>query len=257
MTPQRLAHVFLLAAALAAVAEAQTNSLFRGSSRMGPAAAPTSQPIGGATELLLPLPGSGLQPQSPTPAAAPGNEYLLRRSLIAVTAPQPKKVQVHDLVTIIVREDKRASTDSNLKSDKNWEIKSELAKWFRISDARWLAQDFERGTPEADFSFDNQYEGKGQVERQDTLTLRITAEIIDVKPNGTLVLEARKVIENDEDKQTITLTGICRSEDVTAQNTVLSTQLADATVNTQHEGPARDAARRGWLMKALDKLRPF
>lgn len=253
----RISTFTLFAAIACDVTLAQTNSLFRRSARSGATTgAPATQPA--MPELILPAEGE-MQPMhmGSFDQAPPANVTLLRRSLIAVDAPAPKKVQVHDLVTIIVREDKRASSDANLKSDKTWEIKTELAKWFRLHDARWIAQDFERGTPETDFSLDSQYEGKGKVERQDTLTMRITAEVIDVKPNGTLVLEARKVIKNDEDQQTVTLTGICRAEDVTAQNTVLSTQLADATVNAQNEGPARDAARRGWLMKAFDKLRPF
>jgi flagellar L-ring protein precursor FlgH len=76
--------------------------------------------------------------------------------------------------------------------------------------------------------------------------------VVDVKPNGTLALEARKHIENDDEKLTISLTGFCRPEDVAADNTVLSTQMFDLRVNKQHQGEVRNAQKKGLLTKLLD-----
>lgn len=245
--------MILLAACVASEALAQSNSLLR---RRGTTPAATSQPV--MAELILPAPvGGGRNRVSPLDAPAAPNQTLMRHSLIAVEAPTPRKIQTHDLLTIIVREDKRSSSDANLKSEKSWKIETELAKWFRIKNGQWQQQGFNGGVPATDFELDSEYEGKGKTDRKDTLQMRVTATVIDVKPNGTLILEAKKSIELDEDEQIITLTGMCRSEDVTAQNTVLSTQLADVNVSVTHKGPARDAAKRGWLMKAFDFLKPF
>lgn len=221
------------------VAAAQTNSLRKAGIAHAPA-----QPVSTTVRSQVEAP--------------PPNPVLLNHSLIAVEAPKPRLVQVHDLVTIIVREDKRAMSDANLENEKRWRINSELSKWFRLdSRDRLVPQTFPRGTPGIGFDFNNRYEGEGRTTRADSLITRITAEVVDVKPNGTLVLEARKTIEVDEDTQILTLTGICRREDVDASNTILSTQLADAHITARHLGPARDAARRGWLMRGLDLLRPF
>ncbi len=232
---------------------AQTNSLAkRGRQMLGHTPPPTSQPAA-QNDVILGSPGPAVLPSPDTV-----NPVLLAISPIAVEVPPPRKMQVHDLVTVIVREDKKSTSDSKLESEKQWQIDAELKKWFRLDlHDRLVPQTFPNGTPGFDFEFNNKYDGEGKVDRSDTLTLRITATVIDVRPNGTLVLEARKRIKNDEDVQVMTLTGTCRTEDVTAQNTVLSTQLADAEVVTEHTGPARDAARRGWLMKAVDLLRPF
>jgi len=72
-----------------------------------------------------------------------------------------------------------------------------------------------------------------------------------------LVLEARKRIQHDDEISTITLTGNCRKEDVTPENTVLSTQLADASVSVVNRGALRAASSRGWISKFLDWLKPF
>jgi flagellar L-ring protein precursor FlgH len=107
------------------------------------------------------------------------------------------------------------------------------------------------------FGFDNNLEHEGKQERRDDLTLRIAAEVIDVKPNGQLILEAKKKIQNDEELQDITLTGACRGEDVTADNTVLSTQLLNLNINVQNKGAVRDASSRGWFSWLWDATRAF
>jgi flagellar L-ring protein precursor FlgH len=248
----------LIMGLLCSTADAQSNSLFRrGASAASPT--PTTQPASGAREILLPTPPvyatprGGLEDVPPPP-----NEVLLAASLIAVEAPPPRRISVHDRVTIIIREEKRSTSDSDLKREKKWEIDAALKKWIRLNEeCKLIPQVFPAGNPAIDLEYDDKYKGKGKVERKDSLITRVTASVIDVKPNGDLVLEAKKDIKIDEDRQVIKLTGICRSEDVTAQNTVLSTQLADARIDVQHSGPARDAARRGWLARIWDFIRPL
>ena len=78
-----------------------------------------------------------------------------------------------------------------------------------------------------------------------------------MKPNGTLVLQARKQIKTDDEEQQFILTGTCRVEDVSADNTILSTQLFDLQLEKNHNGAVRDATKRGWFLKFLDALNPF
>jgi flagellar L-ring protein precursor FlgH len=215
-------------------------------------APPRPRPIFAGPEARRPL------TMNQQPAKPPMNPAVRAASLIAVELPQPEKVIVGDLVTIIVREDKKFTSDSRLKSDKDWQVKSEFAKWFRLDPHdRLIPTNFPNGTPGVDFDFQSGYEGKGQFDREDSLITRIQALVIDVKPNGNLVLEAKKRITIDEEDQIATLTGVCRSKDLTAQNSVLSTQVADLEIAVSHSGATRDAARRGWLMRLFDLLRPI
>lgn len=242
---------------LACSAPAQSNSMLK--LRRAPAsAAPASQPA-------LPgmvAAGPAIRPPYAAPSLddpGPANPALAAASPIAVEVPKPTRIGVHDLVTIIVREDKKFITDSKLQSEKEWKVNSAFEQWFRLDpEDRLVPQNFERaGPPGVKFNFKNEYDGQGKVNRQDSLITRIQAEVIDVKPNGNLVLQARKQIGVDEELQTATLTGVCRSKDITAQNTVLSTQVADAQIVVSHSGAARDASRRGWLMRVFDLLRPI
>ena len=236
-------------------ASAQSNSLLGNNTPRG---VPAAQPADGAAEVLLPIAPAPLVGGGVNDDALPQNEVLLLASMWAVAPPKPRKLLVHDLLTIIVREEKRSSSDSDLKREKKWKIQAELQKWIRLNKQDHLIpQLFADGNPAIDLNYNDKYEGKGGTERKDTLITRVTAEIIDIKPNGLLVLQATKDIRVDNDRQQVTLTGTCRTEDVTPQNTVLSTQLADAKIDIQHTGPSRDAARRGWLARAWDFIRPL
>lgn len=256
-------------------APAQSNSLFQRGASTGLAdaaqAAARPRTPGGGTTTTLPQPAApqraaplaggmqpGLRPVAPSAAMATAvNPVLLTSSTIAVRTPEPQRIQVHDQITVIVREDKQAVTNAKLESKKDWKVDSALEQWFRLDKDDRLVGQFPQGPPGVDFDFKGDYKGEGRVNRKDSLITRIQATVVDVKPNGTLVLEARKEIQIDEEKQAVTLTGTCRAADVSAQNTILSTQIADLTIRTRHSGAARDATRRGWLMRAFDFLRPI
>lgn len=235
------------------IALAQNNSLLQRGRSLRPAGDATStQP---AAHSIAP---AGTAVHAPPPGgSSAANAGLRAASLIAVELPEPKRIGVHDLITIIVREDKTSVTDAKSQSDKDWKITSGLDKWFRLNLHDHLVAQTFPDSPGVEFDFKSQYGGKGKIDRKDSFTMRITASVIDVKPNGNLVIEARKKIKIDEEEQVITLTGICRSEDVTAQNTVLSTQLADLELRAEHDGAARDAERRGWIKRLVDALRPM
>ncbi len=266
-TTWRRASLALLAAVAAAAwtapVGAQSNSLLHGNARPQRAAGrpvPTTQPATGRP--LSPVAGIGIRPTSTASVAAteepPPNPVLLAVSPFAVKPPEPRTIKVHDLVTIVIRESRTSLNDAKMRSEKEWEMKAELAKWFRLDlHDRLVPQTFADGTPGVDFKFENNYEGRGKYDRKDSLTTRITAHVIDVKPNGNLALEARKRIKVGDEVLIATLTGECRADDVNAQNTVLSTQIADLEIEMPDAGAVRDATRRGWLMRLFDLLRPI
>ncbi len=80
---------------------------------------------------------------------------------------------------------------------------------------------------------------------------------MDVKPNGTFAVQARKRIKHDEEEQEYTLTGICRAGDLTPDNTLLSTQMHDLSIERLTKGAVRDTTNRGWIPKLLDFVNPF
>ncbi len=169
----------------------------------------------------------------------------------------PKTFRPNDLITIIVREQRKFEADADLETKKQFDINSELDAFFKPTTGGLGAATFHRGKPNVSYKYDHKTKNEGDTNREDKLTTRLTARIIDVKPNGQLVLEARGRVEHDDEISVITLTGVCRKEDVTADNTILSTLIAEKNVVVKNEGALRAASRRGWIPQLLDALRPF
>ena len=80
---------------------------------------------------------------------------------------------------------------------------------------------------------------------------------MDVKPNGNIVLEASGQTHHDKEVHTLRFTGMCRSIDVSPDNTVLSTQIADKKIDIVTKGTIRNATRAGWAGELYDWIRPL
>ena len=186
-----------------------------------------------------------------------GNPLLEASSLIAVPVKPPKEFQRHDIITIIVRQQKKFEADGELRTKKKFELESTLDAFFKFIDDGIGASAFRRGKPNVEYEFESRVKNEGDTTREDIFTTRISGHIVDVKPNGNLVIEARSRIKHDEEEALVTVTGVVRSTDVTPDNTVLSTQVANLTIDVKNTGAVRDASTRGWLIRTLDFLKPI
>jgi flagellar L-ring protein precursor FlgH len=188
----------------------------------------------------------------------PGTRAIEMTSLIAVPPLPPRKFKVNDLVNIIVRQQKQYQADGKLNTKDEWNLEGKLSQWFRIWPRNRLgASTLSVGDPAFQWNSTNENKMKGENERQDKFITYIQATIIDVKPNGNLVLEAKMEEQHDEERFSITLTGVCRSEDVTPTNSILSTQIANLVLVEKNHGALRDATKRGWIPKILDFTKLF
>ena len=179
-------------------------------------------------------------------------------SFFAVPEPEPKTLKAHDLVQIIVREQSEITSKGTNNMTRDSELDAKVSNFVKLKLSSLTLQGLQPATtPEINLSGKRSFQGQGEVDRSDSFTARITAEVVDVKPNGTLVLQARKTIKTDEEEQQFILTGICRVEDITADDTVLSTQLFDLELQKNHKGDVRQATKRGSLGKLLDVINPF
>jgi len=195
----------------------------------------------------------------------PGNRIspeVARLSLVAVQLPEPRKFAMHDLVTIIVRESVQSDSRAKLDSNKGIELTGAIAQFPNLQVKDLLEfqlgqSDLNKGKPELDLKFENEFEGKASYNRRDSFITRITAEIIDIKPNGNLVLEARKYIQSDKESLKMILSGVCRSDDISAYNTVLSTELFDLRLVKKHGGELRKATKKGLVTKLFEFIFNF
>jgi len=170
----------------------------------------------------------------------------------------PKARCVGDTLTISVLESTKTSIDASSTSKK----KSEST--FGIPNAGGLGAKFinpylaaATGDKIYDVTGNHTYDGAGSVARNSAFSTTIAARVVEVLPNGDMVVQATKEVLINREKQTMTLTGIVRQYDITPGNIVSSSFVADLRVNLSGKGFVADANRPGWLFTFLQKVSPF
>jgi flagellar L-ring protein FlgH len=104
---------------------------------------------------------------------------------------------------------------------------------------------------------DSSFEGSGSTSRETTLQTSLTARVIDVLPNGYLVVEGMREIRVNNENQSVYLTGVIRPDDIGPRNTVLSSAVAQMSVRVQGKGVVSQPIKPGWLFKILTGILPF
>lgn len=213
--------------------------------------------------LLFQKSGGSLLRAGLAAANDPNQAKLSQVSYTSLADPEPKTIRKHDLITIVIKEESAFTSKGDAALKRESDFDAQLNAWARLNlDRLTLAPGKTGGAgggaiPEVKMTGTRDFTGDGSVDRTDTLTARITGEVVDIKPNGTLVIQARKLIRTDEEEQQFILSGTCRAEDVASDNTVLSTQIFDLQLQKNHKGTVREATRRTWLQKLLDVVSPF
>jgi flagellar L-ring protein precursor FlgH len=185
-------------------------------------------------------------------------------SYVTTRAVPTRTFKKYDIITVLIVEQAKASGEGTLERSRSLEKKFTINEWARLTRRNGgytlrpaLTEDGVKITPTWDLEYEDADDREGVIDRKDKLEARVAAVIVDVKPNGNLVIEAKSVTLLNKETRNITLTGMVRAEDVRPDNTVPSYCIAMAEIRYETTGPASDGARRGWLTSIFDFINPF
>ncbi len=177
-------------------------------------------------------------------------------SLIYVPAPEPIVVKVHDIITIMVDEKSSVTVDSRFNRNRTETLKAELKEFMRIDSAGNLAP-AALNSPKIDTQLQGRLQSTGQLADREGIQYRIAAIVVDIRPNGNLILEARKSIRTNHDVWEYRLTGEIRSKDVNRDNTALSENIANLDIVKHQRGKVYQSTKRPWGVVLYDWFFPF
>ncbi len=171
--------------------------------------------------------------------------------------------RVGDILTIIVQETASVANSEALKTSKS--SKSGVASLADTIVKQFVAKAPDKilgktiNPKELNLSStgSNDYTGGGEVKNSQTIATRAAVQVIDVLPNGNLVVEGLREISFSKERQFASLRGLVRAYDILPDNTVLSSNMADARIEIISEGTLTDAQKKGWLLRLNDKINPF
>jgi len=164
--------------------------------------------------------------------------------------------QVGDILTIIVQENNTASKDQNTRTSKESGINAAIETFLYSPDAsKFLTHNGKM--PAIKLNSKQNFDGGGRISNAEKVTARIATRVIDVLPNRNLVIEGTRQIAFSGETQDAILRGVVRTEDIAANNTVFSYNVADATIRYISKGTVTDNQRKGWFTKIWEKVTPF
>ena len=103
----------------------------------------------------------------------------------------------------------------------------------------------------------NNFSGTGETKRDSTLSATISVRVVDVLPNGHLAVEGKREIYINNEKKEILLQGIVRPKDIAFDNSIFSSQVADAKMIYTGIGVLGEKQRPGWASRIMDYVWPF
>ena len=170
---------------------------------------------------------------------------------------------INDLVTIKIVENTQASnkaeTDTSRESSTDHKITNffGLPLSFNLGNALGPGMAGVNLTPTVAGSGSNKFAGTGSTTREGSFVATITARVIDVLPNGNFVIESRKDIRLNREKEVLILRGVIRPDDIASDNTINSGYIANAQLIYTGDGVISEKQSQPWLAQFMDWIWPF
>jgi flagellar L-ring protein precursor FlgH len=156
-----------------------------------------------------------------------------------------RALKVGDIVTVQIMESATAQQASSMTTGKQASVSGGAGQGsFNKSGGSPLTQFGATGTE----SFD----GGGQAAKSGTLVTTLSARVVSVLESGNLVIEGRRSLKLNEEKQNIYVKGVIRPKDVGRNNTIASSLISDAQIEYEGKGPLSEKAKAGAFSRLLD-----
>ncbi len=163
---------------------------------------------------------------------------------------------VGDILTIQVQESNSVTKDNSTSTAKKSGVDASIASFLFGPGASGLLT---KGGqfPSLKLEGKSDFTGGGKINNTENMNTRIAVRVVDVLPNGNLVLEGNRQTSFAGETQDAILRGVVRGEDVAANNVVFSYNVANATIRFVSKGAITDSQKKGWFTRVWDKVTPF
>ncbi len=157
----------------------------------------------------------------------------------------PRAHRVGDILTIVLAENmqasKKATTSTSKKDSVDLGAGTLWGKAFPLN-----------GGKVASLSGDRGFDGEGSSAQSNQLSGQITVTVARRLANGNLVVRGQKWVVINQGSELVRVSGIVRPEDISPDNTVLSTRVANARISYTGRGALADANHQGWLSRLFN-----
>jgi flagellar L-ring protein FlgH len=168
-----------------------------------------------------------------------------------------RELQINDIITVLVDYRSSMISEGDAESKKTANINAVLSDWLAFDGKDIFPASQSNGDPRIKGSLQSQYKAESEMELRDALTFRIAAAVVDIRPNGNLIIEARREIQINEEVWLQSLTGVVRRQSIGPDRTVRSDEVAELRIKKSEKGFVADGYTRGWFARWYGKWKPF
>jgi len=157
---------------------------------------------------------------------------------------------VGDTITVKITESTTASTKSNNKLDKSNTATASVTGMSKLPGKGFLGLNLDAESA-------NAFSGKGEAANNNIFTGNMTVTVIDVMPNGNLLISGEKQVAIGHEQEFVRISGVVNPSFVDAFNIVESSKIADARIEYKSAGQISDGQVMGWLARFFLNVMPF
>ena len=170
--------------------------------------------------------------------------------------------RVGDIVVVKLVENTKAQNKAETSSNKKSSNDYQVANMFNRGHAGFspfmpIGPQPSVGIPILDTNSASGINATGKTKRENYVTTSLATRVLRVLPGGLMEIEGAREIRVNEETEYMVVRGMIRSKDVSADNSVLSTQIADASIEYYGKGVLADKQKPGWFSRLMDNVWPF
>lgn len=182
-------------------------------------------------------------------AAAPAqNLFKQRKTRVNLTADNVAR-DVGDILSIVIQERSKVKNEDKTERDSTTSLRAQIEA-FSLSDKFFKTNVL----PELDVRSARSFGGEAKQEKDSNFEARMAVMIVDVMPNGNLVIAGSRMLEVDDEVKTMRISGVVRPLDIASDNAISSAMVAEARVSMTGEGGNTRMNTRGPVGTLFDTL---
>jgi flagellar L-ring protein precursor FlgH len=182
-------------------------------------------------------------------ALAPAqNIYTQKGARLSAIADQRAK-RVGDVLTVVISESHSVRNEDKVERKNDTTLAARLEA-YSLSDRTFQSNTL----PRIDVRKNQEFDGESKQNNRSEVRASIAVVVVDVQPNGNLVVAGQRSVVADDETKTLRVSGIVRALDVDQDNSVTSAQVADARISIKGEGAGTRAVTRGPVGRLFDTI---
>ena len=244
---RRLALVPALALALAACGTTTKLSQIGETPPMTTIQDPARQP--GYRPVSLPMPQPIMTERRPSSLWQAGSRAFFK---------DQRAANIGDILTVLVTFDEKAKFDNNTQLSRSGATQEAIPQLYGLqSQIQKILPHAANMADLVDTSGSSSHQGTTEIDRKESINLKVATEVTQVLPNGNLVVYGRQEIRVNFEVRELQVAGVIRPQDISSTNTITYDKLAEARISYGGRGQLTDMQQPRYGQQFLDVVNPF